>query len=310
LAEFLLFCSAAGQQVIAESIEILRYDDGTPMNTGLSQAEAAESAVSGLIGGAVIYNSDDQPGESSGAIMVSIVTTPGTRGDFNSGADQSVLHAHTIEDAIQYIKFELEMGLTPPNGGRTIVLDDGSMAWVGFGSALLFDATGRSRMVAAAIKKRARKTAELRAHASLFAIINGEKISGWETMSDEFTTSLNAFETLMDDVGGESIQAMREEEEDMYNSLTIQRVVTTEFRGALPPGCMSFNVSSEDGHWETTAYVYHPVTTKVSSTPFMNAKPTGAGYQTNSDGSFTRDKNGKVIPVSFGSGRVTPDKAL
>jgi hypothetical protein len=318
LAEFLFGCSVEGQQVIAESFEILMSDDGTLMNTGLSQGEEVESAVYGLICGAVIYDFVDEPGESSGAVMVSIVTTPGTRGEFSRGADQSVMHARTIESASAFIEGELKMGLTPPNGGRTIVLADGSMAWVGFGSGLLIDTTGRSPMAAKASKNKAKTDAALRAKASLFTIIKGEKISGWDKMAEEFTASSNEFETLMDDEGGESIQAMQAAEESMYSASGTQSVVSAEFGGDLPPGCMSFDVSSRDGHWVTTCYVYSPNITAgakqaakaMESTPFMNAKPTGAGYQTNSDGSFKRDENGKVIPVSLGSGRVTSDKDL
>jgi hypothetical protein len=328
LAQYLFGCSIEGKTLIAESASIIMSEDkGTLVNASETQAEAIATAVSGSICGAVTYSFEDHPGDDSGAIIVSIVTTPRTRGDFSRGADQSTMHAHSLKDTIKYITSELtgdkKNGLvSPPNGGRTIALEDGSTAWVGFGSAQLVDMTGRSGMQKGAIKKAARGVAATRALNSLFKIIKGEKIEGWEGMGSAFTQSANDFETLMDEEGGETIQKMKESEESMHSVSGWERGIVGETSGDTPPGCDSFEVQSADSNWITIAYVWHPDISEQAakaaedmkaSSPFKNAKPTSASggrYQTNSDGSFKRDKTGKVIPVSLGSGRVSSDEDL
>ncbi len=321
LVEFLNGVSVEGQEAIAEQIMALDTETQQDINRTMSASEQRESAVSGLINGVVTYDFKDDPtgGGSGGTCSVTVVTTPRTRGQLAQGTKGNLIHAKDFETATAFILTELKSGLMPPNGGRTILLEDGSVAWVGFGSALI--RANRDPKMRNAAKKMAKGQAKLRAQGSLYSIIKGESILASDEMAEQFDSSFEQFEVVIDEAGNESSKSLEQAESAASSSSFYKNQVGSQVKGTLPPGCMPKSFVTKDGHWQYTVYIYHPELTAAAkeaakqmaaNSPFKNTATAASGgsYMTNPDGSFERDANGGLIPTSLGSGRVTADEDL
>ena len=319
LVKFLEGCSIEGQEKIAESIQALDSETQQDMNRTMTAEEQRKSTVAGLIRGTVTYDFRDEPeGEYGGTCTVSVVTTPRTRGQVAAGTRPNLVHASDIQMLQTLLLAELKSGLMPPNGGRTILLPGGGVAWVGFGSALVRE--NRDPRLRNAAIEMAKGEADLRAESALHAVIKGEDIEYSKEMQSNFDSSLKQYEVSIDLLSGEEeARTLEETEEASMASSFYKDTVSSKVKGTLPPGCMKKEFRTDDGHWQYCVYIYEPAMTAAArkaaaemaaNSPFDNTNNSGPQYMTEPDGSFKRGADGRLIPKSLGRGRVTEDEDL
>lgn len=319
LIKFLNGCSIEGQEKISESIQALDSETQQDMNRTMTAEEQRKSVVAGLIRGTVTYDFRDEPeGEYGGTCTVSVVTTPRTRGQVAAGTRPNLVHASDIQMLQTLLLAELKSGLMPPNGGRTILLPGGGVAWVGFGSALVRE--NRDPRLRNSAVKMAKGDARLRAGSALHAVIKGEDIEHSEEMQEKFDSALNQYEVSVDLLSGEEeARTLEETEETSMASSFYKDTVSSKVKGTLPPGVITQEFRSGDGHWQYCVHIYEPAMTEAArkaaremeeNSPFKNTNNSGPQYMTKDDGSFKKDKDGRLIPKSLGRGRVTEDDDL
>lgn len=306
--------SVEGVQKIAEAYEAIDTESAALENSELSQEERNRSYASGLVRGAVVYDFVDDP--DAGTVKVSVVTTPKTRGQVAAGTSSRTMHATDLESAVALIKMQIEAGVVPPAGGKTVCLPDGSVAFVGFGSALIRQRTDGS--VSRNARMAAKDIAASRAKASLLAVIQGEEIKADFENWEEFNQSERDYELQMNEDGSEEIRQLAATERQMSAASVSKSTLEAAVKGSLPSGCIPIPCVAPDG-WAVSAMVWHaPVAAELSKVGKEMDNPAFKGtnqgtrgdFQINPDGSFKRGEDGKLIPVSLGKGRVTQDEDL
>jgi hypothetical protein len=306
--------SVEGAQKIAQASELINTDSDALYNSELNQEERARTYASGLVRGAVIYDFVDDP--VKGAVRVSVVTTPKTRGQVAAGTSARTMHATDFENAMALIRAQIEAGVVPPDGGKTICLPDGSVAFVGFGSFLIPQRKDGS--VPSSARGMAKTAAKANAQKSLLAVIKGEEIKAETENWEEFKQSEVDYELQLKEDGSEEFVQLAETEKRMFSATVTNQTREAAVSGTLPAGCYPITCAAPDG-WAVVAMVWHaPVAAELSKVGEEMANPAFKGtnqgtrgdFQINSDGSFKRDEAGKLIPVSLGKGRVTQDKDL
>jgi hypothetical protein len=278
----------------------------TSMNMAKSEVEEIEAKVRGALLGAVVYDFSDTAEDGGGRISMTIVTTPATRGMCATGSSAQILHADKLESALAYIEGLIAAGAVPPNGGKRILLDDGTVAWAAFGSGTLSE-----RITNPALRNADRKSettaAKMRAKKNLLALIKGETIEMGAALSASYGEAVKSYETVLDENGGESMRKLAEVETSRMSSTILVETIASEVKGTLPPGVMITMVKTNDPYWVTAVSVWSPPLTESALQAMSDMANGGAlantptdvpegGYLTNPDGSPAL-KGGKMQPV-------------
>ena len=315
LAEFLKGMSIEGHQGLAKQFDMVDMSEESLANIETYSAEAITERVNGMLRGAVIYDVQDNP--ESGDVSVTVVTTPKTQGAVQFTGDGN-LTADSLENGLEVIFAEIKGGLVPPDGGRVVTVpSSGQIAWVGFGSEI--NRTNRDKEVQRELKREAIDTAKMRARRSLLAVINGEDISKQSEMNQSFSKEIKQFERIPGVEGEAGIQGKEADAITAFAQQTKTRVMGSTTIGTLPGGVSVKSFQSSDGSWSYAVAVYWSEATSAAgnlsaimdaNTPLGAMKQDSKGFETNPDGSFKKGPDGRLIPKTIGSGRVTQDKDL
>lgn len=299
-------------QVVESQLQMLDLANEARANQDKSTTETRSSLVQGMVRGAVIYELVDDPAE--GVVAVRLVTTPKTQGaltrertDFLSAADLDV----GIADILR----EVRLGVVPPEGGRTVMSADGSVAWVGFGSALC--RKNRNASLERELRQDATRSSVQRASASLLALLNGEEVVDRQRSTDRLNQAISQFDVLLSEDGTESTETLDQDRVEASASRLSLRSLSGEVTGELPPGVNTRSFFSDDGQWACSISVYTQSSTRqakaiadamASNSPLRHKKV--ADYEVDANGTFRLDEAGRLIPKSLGNGRVARDKDL
>jgi len=138
------------------------------------QTETIDQVVNGLLRGFVTYDVKDNPKETTGTIYVSIAISPSTIKAANQ-ITNGIIFSVDLQSTLNHILSEIENGVTPPIGGKIIVLPDNNMtAVVAFGSAIV--RYSNNPILAAEYKKAAIQASKMRASQALVDLLKGNSI--------------------------------------------------------------------------------------------------------------------------------------
>ena len=255
LAETLNGLSSEGKTLVADQLETVTDAQADLTNFSETQEEKLEQAVQMLLRGFVVYAVEDDTANQT--VMVSIVTTPKTRGKFNRPGSDG-LEASSIRDGLSQVLLEIEQGLVPPIGGRMIqVPTTGEMAFIGFGSDVV--RTSSNPTIQRKQQLNAAKIAGMRASDALVGMIIGDD-TRWKSKLDE-TTQQAVSEFEQSEIA-EGEEPSRQRFEQARQSFTNTQVSSEEFqslrRGVLPPGVTRKTFSSADNAEMYAVAVYIP----------------------------------------------------
>ena len=222
-------------------------------------SEAQLQTVRKVLKGYVTYSVFD---DGNGKVFVSIVSSPKTRGKFKRMGNDGIL-ASSLNEGLNSLISEIKNNLVPPVGGRIITTNDGQVAWVGFGSAIVDK--DEEPDVQAELDLDAERTAGTRAVDALAGIIIGDD-TVWERKQDEQTLrQIKDFELLQqaDQSTKNSDSASEIHEYDqrvrtMRNIVSSSTAVRSLRSGVLPPGIVRHTELDDDGYFAYGIAVYSP----------------------------------------------------
>ena len=299
-------------QVVESQLQALDLAGEALANSEKSTEETRSSMVQGMVQGAVIYELVDDP--AGGSVAVRLVTTPKTQGALTRER-RDVLSAAELNTGIAEILREVQLGVVAPDGGRTVMSSDGSIAWVGFGSALC--RKNRNASLERELRRDAKRSSVQRANASLLALLNGETVTEQTSSTDRLSQAINQFDVLLAEDGSESTNTLDQDRVEASASSLSLRTLSGKVSGELPPGVNTRSFFSEDGLWAYSISIYTQASTRqakaiadamASNSPLQHKKV--ADYEVEADGAFRLDEKGRLIPKSLGNGRVARDKDL
>lgn len=135
LAAFLDGVSNESKEEIREQLTNVNLSDEEMTNISTGSEESLRQCVDMMLRGFVIYEVNDDDANSE--VMVSIVTTPKTRGQHARPAGHAI-EAESLQAGLAEAIAEIKSGVVPPVGGRIITIrETGETAFVGFGAAVV-----------------------------------------------------------------------------------------------------------------------------------------------------------------------------
>ncbi|MDR2176339.1 MAG: hypothetical protein LBO82_10455 [Synergistaceae bacterium] len=258
--------------------------------------EAVRQRVDGFLRGYVVYDVFDDVGNTR--VYLTIVTTPRTQGHYDR-PDPSTLSAASVQEGLAQLLAEIEQGLTPPLGGRTVFVPaTGELAFVGFGSAVV----GRhdSPAVQARLELNAEETARIRAANELCGIIVGAEIASAAEADSETRSMSKDFEELSksDPIVRENPEhpgyvKLRNRKTSFKAADVNKSTITSAAKGVLPPGVKHQSWLDEDKAFAYSVAIYLPSASEQAAEGAASMKsgtilqPAGTGENT-----------GKKIPTA------------
>jgi len=315
LANMRKFVAGAGVSAVNtldEQLQMLDLMQESLVNEDTTSTERVSRLVSGVVQGAVVYEMVDD--SEQGDVLVRLVSTPKTQGAIKRTRGD-LLHVADLMSGLDAIMRELRSGLVPPGGGRTLTTEDGQIAWVGYGSAIC--RKNRNKSAEKRLRENAVRQANARAEASLVGLLNGEAVEENYDDSEEHKSSIHQMNVILDPEGNEQGSALDQDEISAEAKSLSRRSLTGKRSGELPPGVGTQTFFSEDGSWAYSICVYTEQASQqaraiadsmTENSPLKEGRV--GSYEINADGSFKRDKDGRLIPRSMGKGRVTKKKDL
>ena len=313
LAQTLNGFSSKGMEQLNEELKTISTDTDNLTNVGEKLSESIEERVQGLLRGYVVYSVKDEQKDQHGTITVTIVTTPKTRGQFNR-VDPAAVAADSVRDGLNAVLAELQNGLLPPVGGKTIsVPATGELAFVGFGSAVVVP--NANPAVQAKLEVGALKAAQMRAGSALCGIILGDDIAAKSTLDAESKSLSAEFEEAQRDdpfarnQDQAGVAKLREQKNAFVNTQLTTEQVSSIRSGNLPPGVKPKTFFNADKTLATAVAVYLPSLTAQAAqagremrdaqivTPPGGASPAGGAQ-------------GGAMPAQGPSGQVSRDADL
>lgn len=312
LAKMLRGLSVEAKQFIGEEIQSIDDAEGNRTNIKEESLETGKEAIKAMLRGVIVYDMYDD--SEKGEVRVSVITTPRTQ-----GASQTVfgnmVDAHSIEQGLEYVFQQIKLAVIPPDGGNVIVSRDGRVAWVAYGSQLR--RRNVDKRVEAKLSEAARDQSVRRARSALLGVINGEGIQSESVDLEEFKAETKQFDAVIDEQGNETIKTKEKQEFEARARLAVKETFGSEKAGELPPGITTRTYESKDGNWFYSVAVFYAPATEAAkglaksmdeNSPLRQAP--AKSYELKPDGSFKKDKDGRLIPLSLGKGRVANDKDL
>lgn len=258
----------------AQLVEVLdKYNDSNA-NQSLANKKAVSSEtiaqkVEGMIRGYSTYAVEDNPAKKE--VQVIIVTTPKTQGRTMRVSGGAVL-ANNAAEGIKQVYGELKAGIVPPVGGKVIeVPSDGGSTFffIAFGSAII--PSHEDADLARELRIDAFEEAEMRAAASLCAIIVGDDMAWERGMTSQSEKSIKDFDwqkVQQDPTSGEAVnlpKPLGETRKSYVQTASKTSAYANAQRGQLPPGLSVQKWETEDGDWAFSAIVYNPEMTMMAA---------------------------------------------
>lgn len=259
LAQCLDGLNSRGQQLIVEAMEQVTDAREDLFNFSTTQQERLEQAVVMMLRGFVVYSLEDVVDEQT--VFVSIVTTPKTRGQFNRPAHDAI-EAESVRDGLQQVFSEIEHGLVPPIGGKTIaVKETGEMAFIGFGSHVI--GMHRNPAMQTKINMQANRIAQMRAADALVGLIIGDDTRWKGKIDSETREAIEDF--ARDGQPDGTLQRFEQTRETFLSTLKSSDEYASFRSGKLPPGVMQKTFRSTDDAEVYAVAVYIPSVTRQAT---------------------------------------------
>ena len=230
---------------ITSSLEAEQYDrmNATGASVRATETEITRSASVAVLSGVAVYSVEDRP--DLGEVIVTIASTPVTRGVAGPGDLSGVAISMPIGMALERIRWELTAGVTPPSGSRVCVDPrTGETVWIGYGADVVRTGGGA---LAGEYRRAAMESAELSARRHLLAMLTGERVE----LESEIERRSATLDMELSRVGGQDLsdtQIVRELRERDARSV----------EGELPPGVSLVRFTSEDGVWQHAMVWFSP----------------------------------------------------
>jgi hypothetical protein len=297
LAEGLNGVYTTGNTKAFERIATVNESQGrTLVNAKENLTEAIRQRVDGFLRGYVVYEVHDDVDASR--VYLTVVTTPKTQGRYDR-PDPDTISAASVQEGLSQVLAEIDKGLTPPVGGRTIYVPaTEEMAFVGFGSAVV----GRqdNAAVQAKLELNAERIAKIRAKDALCGIIIGERIESTEKLDSEINNISKDFDELSKDYpilkndpehpGYVKLQASRES----FKAAEVNKSVITGAReGLLPPGVKQESWLDSDKAFSYAVAVYLPSATDQARQGAEGMKEGGILYPPKKDAAPLNEEVGQ-----------------
>jgi hypothetical protein len=253
---FLKGMSIEARQELASRLELADTDTFSGGNLDRSFEESIDSTVAGYVAGIVTYDVNDDPG--AGAVTVTVVTTPKTRGEVRTVSSGLAL-AGAVDLGLEQITQQLLLGVIPPVGSRVVTVPaSGETAWVGFGAEpVTIHANPQLR---AAAKGHAKEIARNLAAKALVALISGERLSASSETDSRYTAQVKEFDLMLDDAGTQTVAGVDvPSAQTIYTSMSESQQISV-VNGQVPPGTMWQDLESKDGRWVFSIAVYREST--------------------------------------------------
>ncbi|MDR2137404.1 MAG: hypothetical protein LBO68_03860, partial [Synergistaceae bacterium] len=230
--------------------------------------ETVEQRVNGFLRGYVVYDVFDDVENTR--VYLTIVTTPRTQGHYDR-PDPSTLSAASVREGLAQVLAEINQGLTPPLGGRTVFVPaTGELAFVGFGSAVV----GRhdSSAVQARLELNAEEAARIRAANELCGVIVGAEIASAAEVGSEIRSMSEDYEELNKDdpIVKENPEhpgyVKLQNRKTSFKAAEVNKnTITSASKGVLPPGVRHQSWMDEDRAFAYAVAVYLPSATEQAA---------------------------------------------
>lgn len=260
LTEALFGLSTSGKEQLNSEMKSIATETESVANMSETTSESIREDVIGLIKGFVVYSVNDEQKDKHGTVTVTIVTTPKTQGAFGR-PDISSLSADSIKDGLNHILAEINNGLMPPVGGKTItVAQTGELAFVAYGSAIVIP--NENPAVQAKMAINAQKIATMRARSSLCGIILGEDIMATSSFDEQTKFIMNQFEEINAEdptnITDVSYKKLQEQKSSFLQTQVSQEEIKSLRSGILPAGVNVHTYFNEDKTMAEAVAVYLP----------------------------------------------------
>jgi len=233
------------------------------------QTETIDQVANGLLRGFVTYDVKDTPKETTGTIYVSIAISPATIKAANQ-ITNGIVFSVDLQSTLNHILSEIENGVTPPIGGKIIVLPENNMtAVVAFGSAIVRYSS--NPILAAEYKKAAIQASKMRASQSLVDLLKGNSIiyssglfEGSEAKTveefDEANAKVKQYNQQNENFNVSAAQTVAGEFMNVFGVTNAYKAVSS---GNIPAGTIVRTAIDEsvevDGYgWVYAVAVYYP----------------------------------------------------
>ena len=173
LSQLLNEVQVEGMEIYSNYEDTVNTADGATSGGGMTMDEKGSSKIATVLKGYVTYSTFDD-GVSN--VYVTIVSTPKTMRKQQRPAGDTFI-ADNLRDGLNTVLAEIQSGVVPPVGGRTITIPEtGEMGLVGFGSTIIQRANRPAEI--ARQERIAERIAIMRAEAELRGIIAGDQVDG------------------------------------------------------------------------------------------------------------------------------------
>jgi hypothetical protein len=266
LAEGLYGISNEGKTKLDESMtNIDTGNAATLTNVSEKTSERIEQRVDGLLRGYVVYDVYDDFENST--VYVTIVTTPKTQGHYARPSGDSIL-AGSVQEGVQQVLVDLQKGLTPPVGGKTIFIPQtGELAFVGFGSAVV--RVDSDKALQTKHNLNAQKIAQMRAVDALCGIILGDTLSSSSQLDSQLSSMSTDFEQMSKDdpvakeqIGSTGYAALAQRQKEFVSVENNSSTISSMRKGILPPGLKQQGWFDDDKAFAYHVAVYIPSVSK------------------------------------------------
>lgn len=228
---------------------------------------AGKTSVAAVLKGYVTYDVYD---DEQATVYVTIVATDKTMGKFSRPANDTLI-ADNFADGMNAILAEIQSGVVPPVGGRIVdVPSTGEIAFVGFGSAVVYPA---QKTAAQAIQRRdALKIAGIRADSELCGILTGDNVDGQASYRESIRQSFGDYAEIENSdpmnqlASSADIAQVKSIKDSFMSNSEFNETIITARKGILPPGITRRSWLDSDNTFAYAVSVYVPsFTNKAAS---------------------------------------------
>lgn len=240
-------------------------NEATLANLNDNLSEQTAQIVEGMIRGYVVYEVHDDFEKHT--VYVTIVTTPKTQGHYTRPSADSIL-ASSIREGLAQVFSEIQSGLTPPVGGKTILVPQtGELAFVGFGSDVVRQ--NPNNALQSKMNLKAQQIARARSIDALCGVILGDSISSTYKVDAQSQSITKEFEEISKDdpisqsqKDSVSYKALEKSKTEFLATQADSSSISSMRKGILPPGVNSKAWMNDDKTIAYSVAIYMPSVSK------------------------------------------------
>ena len=288
-------------------------NEQTLTNYSENLSEQIAQRVEGMVRGYVVYDVHDDFDNST--VYVTIVTTPKTQGHYARPSADSIV-ASSIREGLSQVLSEIQKGLTPPVGGKTIMVPQtGELAFVGFGSAVVRQDTDKAMQTKHNLN--AQKIAKMRSVDSLCGIILGDDIASTSELDSQTKSMIKDYEEVAKDdplakkqEGEATYKALENRKKEFLSTEISSTTISSMRKGVLPAGVKTQGWMDDEKAFAFGVAIYMPSVTKQADDARKTMQQ-GTIVQPTTEGETPRSKELPKGELKQGpSGQVQSNDAL